>query len=151
VGLLLEKGSLLDGELLDVPAARAAFEEVRALRPDDPLAGEALGEIELAAGNWEKFAEKYLREAGASTDRGLATGLYVSVAELHVRFAHEGGEAEGHLRKALEIDPRNAKAAFHLARLLRRQGRWAELAAHCEQRVELAPSVEDKIAALIAL
>src|SRR6185295_15352036 len=62
-------------------------------------------------------------------------------AETCVRFAPDGGEAEGHLRKALEIDPRNAKAAFHLARLLRRQERWAELAV----------SVEEKIAGLVAL
>src|SRR5689334_7390521 len=83
INLLLEKGMLLDGELLDVPAARAAFEEVRALRPDDAMAKEALEEIELAAGNWQKFAEKYLREASASTDRTLATGLYVSAAETY--------------------------------------------------------------------
>jgi tetratricopeptide (TPR) repeat protein len=151
INLLLEKGSLLDGELLDVPAARAAFEEVRALRPDDAMAKEALEEIELAAGNWQKFAEKYLREAGASTDRTLATGLYVSAAEAYVRFAPESDEAEGYLKKALEIDPRNSKAAFHLARLLRRQARWPELAAHHEQRAELAPTVDEKIAALMAL
>ncbi|HSK02744.1 MAG TPA: hypothetical protein VK932_15945, partial [Kofleriaceae bacterium] len=149
--LLLEKGSLLDGELLDVSAARAAFEEARALRPDDAAAKEALEELELAAGNWQKFAEKYLREAGASTDRTLATGLYVSAAEAYVRFQPESSEAEGYLRKALEIDPRSGKAAFHLARLLRRQGRWPELAAHLEQRVELAPTVDERIGALMAL
>src|SRR5882757_8096237 len=32
VDLLLEKGMLLDSELLDVPAARRAFDEVRVLR-----------------------------------------------------------------------------------------------------------------------
>src|SRR5262245_11417328 len=32
VDLLLEKGMVLDSELLDVPAAREAFEQVRALR-----------------------------------------------------------------------------------------------------------------------
>ncbi|MGN6110620.1 MAG: hypothetical protein ACTHU0_36295, partial [Kofleriaceae bacterium] len=56
VDLLLEKGMLLDGELLDVPGARAAFEQVRALRPEDSpassLAREALGEIDVAASNW---------------------------------------------------------------------------------------------------
>ncbi len=33
------------------------------------------------ASNWKKFAEKYVKEASASTDRSLATGLYVSAAE----------------------------------------------------------------------
>src|SRR6185436_19930783 len=78
VDLLLEKGIALDGELLDVPAARAAFDEVRVLRPDDTMAREALGEIDVSASNWKKFADKYISEANASTDRSLATGLYVS-------------------------------------------------------------------------
>ena len=151
IDLLLEKGMVLDGDLLDVSAARAAFEEVRRIRPEDPMAQEALGEIELAASNWQKFADKYVKEARASTDRSLATGLFVSAAEAYVRFAPESREAEDYLRKALEIDPRNGKAAFHLARLLRRAERWADLAALLEQRAELAPSTEEKVTALLSL
>src|SRR6185295_10766144 len=41
VDLLLEKGMVLDGELLDVPAARAVFAEACKLRPDDTMAKEA--------------------------------------------------------------------------------------------------------------
>ncbi|HEX4420604.1 MAG TPA: tetratricopeptide repeat protein [Kofleriaceae bacterium] len=153
--LWLEKGMVLDGELLDVPAARAAFEQVRALRPDDATAvemvKEALGELDVAASNWQKFADKYVQEASASTDRSLATGLYVSAAEAYVRFRPDAPEAEQHLRKALEVDPRNAKAAFHLARLLHRAERWAELAKHYEDRADTAPALEDKVAALIGL
>lgn len=149
--LLLEHGMVLEGELLDVAAARAAFEQVLALRPGDTLAREALDELAVAANNWTKFADKYVQEASASTDRGLATGLYVSAAEAHVRFAPDGGEAEAHLRRALEIDGSNAKAAFHLARLLRRQERWTDLAALLEARVQGGASVEEKVASSIAL
>ncbi|HEX2688657.1 MAG TPA: hypothetical protein VHN14_18675, partial [Kofleriaceae bacterium] len=151
VDLLLEKGMVLDGELLDVPAARAAFEEVRALRPDDTMAQEAIGELDLAASNWKKFADKYVHEANASTDRSLATGLYVSAAEAYVRFEPNAPEAEQYLRKALEIDPKNGKAAFHLVRLLRRAERWTDLATLLEARAEIAPTTEDKIAALLGL
>src|SRR5258705_4466663 len=102
VDLLLEKGMALDGDLLDVPAARAAFEQVLALRPDDTMAAEAVDELDMAASNWRKFADKYLQEAGASTDRGLATALYLSAAEAFVRFEPAAEEAERYLRKALE-------------------------------------------------
>ncbi|HET9623769.1 MAG TPA: tetratricopeptide repeat protein, partial [Kofleriaceae bacterium] len=149
--LWLEKGMVLDGELLDVPAARAAFDQVRALRPDDALAAEAIDELEVAASNWSKFAAKYVQEATASTDRSLATGLYVSAAEAYVRFSPDAPEAEQHLRKALEVDARNGKAAFHLARLLRKAGRWADLAKLYEDRAEHAPAIEDKVAALLGL
>ena len=149
--LLYEKGLVLDGELLDVPAARTAFEEVRALRPEDTMAAEAIDELDVSATNWRKFADKYIKEATASTDRSLATGLYVSAAEAYVRFEPGAPEAETYLRKALDIDPKNAKAAFHLLRLLRRAERWTEIAALYEQRGELGGAIEERVAALLGL
>src|SRR5215475_1667055 len=151
VDLLREKGMVLDGELLDVPAARAAFDRVRELRPDDAMAAEALDELDLAASNWRKFADKYVKEAEASTDRSLATGLYVSAAEAFVRFEPDAEDAEHHLRKALEIDPKAGKAAFHLARLLRQAGRWADLARLLEERSEVAAATDERVAALLGL
>ncbi|HEY0190654.1 MAG TPA: tetratricopeptide repeat protein [Kofleriaceae bacterium] len=149
--LLLEKGMALDSELLDVPAARAAFEQVKQLRPDDAMAAEALDDLDVTASNWQKFADKFIKEADASTDRGLATGLYVSAAETYVRFQPDAAEAEQYLKRALEVDARNGKAAFHLARRYRRTERWAELARLYEDRAEAATAPEDKVAALIGL
>ncbi|MEO8548695.1 MAG: tetratricopeptide repeat protein, partial [Kofleriaceae bacterium] len=149
--LLLEKGMVLDGELLDVPAAHAAFASVLELRKNDAMALEALEELNVAEENWQKFAQKYVQEASASTDRSLATGLYVSAGEAYVRFAPEGPEAEQYLRKALEIDPRNGKAAFHLARMLRRRERWQDLGELLDEQAEKAGTTEQKVAALIAL
>src|ERR1700733_2168723 len=149
--LLLEKGMVLDGELLDVPGAHSAFATVLELRKADAVAQEGLEELNLAEDNWKKFAAKYVKEASASTDRSLATGLYVSAAEAYVRFAPDAPEAEQYLRKALEIDAKNAKAAFHLARMLRRAQRWQDLGELLDERAEKAPAIEDRVAALIAL
>ncbi len=149
--LWVEKGAVLDGELLDVAAARAAYQQALTLRSDDPTAREALAELDLAAANWQKFADKYIKEAAGSTDRGLATSLYVSAAEAFVRFAPTSTESEQFLTKALEVDPRNARAAFHLGRLYRREARWADLARLLESRADVAPSVEEKVSSLIGL
>ncbi|HUJ60611.1 MAG TPA: tetratricopeptide repeat protein, partial [Kofleriaceae bacterium] len=149
--LLLEKGMVLDGELLDVAGARSAFQHVLDLRSMDTLASEAQGELELAEKNWKKFAEKYVKEATASTDRSLATGLYVSAAEAFARFQPDAPEAEQYLRKALEIDPKNAKAAFHLARMLRRAERWNDLGELLDERADKAATLEDRVSALVAL
>src|SRR4029079_2046706 len=92
-----------------------------------------------------------VKEATASTDRNLATGLYVSAAEQYVRFAPDEPEAEQYLRKALEIDSRNGKAAFHLAQLLRRHQRWQDLGELLDDRAERAPAIEDRVSALIVL
>ncbi|HEU0029409.1 MAG TPA: tetratricopeptide repeat protein [Kofleriaceae bacterium] len=149
--MLIEKGMILDADVLDVAGARAAFEQALQLRPDDGMAKEALGELELAASNWQKFADKYVSEASASTDRSLATSLYMSAAETFVKFAPDAPEAEQYLRKALEIDPKNGKAAFHLARLYRRTERWPDLVALYEQRAETAATHDEKIAALLGI
>src|SRR5262249_8148803 len=105
----------------------------------------------VSASNWQKFADKYVKEANASTDRSLATGLYVSAAECFVRFEPGAKEAEQFLRKALEIDPKNGKAAFHLVRLLRRAERWTELAKLYDERAEQAATVDEKVAALLGV
>jgi tetratricopeptide (TPR) repeat protein len=149
--LLLEKAMLLDSELLDVAAARATFARVLELRPQDELAREGLNELDIAASNWQKFASKYVQEASASTDRSLASGLYVSAAECYVRFAPAAPEAEAFLRRALEIEPKHAKAGFHLARLLRAHERWKELGELYDARGEHAATVEEKVASLLAL
>jgi tetratricopeptide (TPR) repeat protein len=149
--LLIEKGMALEAELLDVRAARDAYAAALEKRPGDSLAKEAVEEIDVAQANWEKFAAKYVKEASGSTDRSLATSLYVSAAEIFVKFAPAGAEAEQHLRKALEIDPRNGKAAFHLIRLLRRARRWPDLGELLDERAERAATTEEKVAALIEL
>jgi tetratricopeptide (TPR) repeat protein len=149
--LLLEKGMVLDGELLDVSLAHAAFATVLELRKNDAMATEALEELGVAGDNWQKFAAKFVHEASTSTDRNLATGLYASAAEQFVKFAPDAPEAEAYLRKALEIDPRNAKAAFHLQRLLHRANRWQDLGELLDERAEKAPANEDRVAALISL
>ncbi|HEY1554250.1 MAG TPA: tetratricopeptide repeat protein [Kofleriaceae bacterium] len=149
--LFLEQGLVLEGEVCDPAAARAAFQRVQELRPGDSLAKDGLDELEVARANWEKFAAKYIKEATASTDRSLATGLYVSAAEAYVKFAADGPEAEQYLRKALEVDAKNVKAAFHLVRILRRAQRWQDLGELLDDRAERAAAVEDRVAALLEL
>ncbi|MDB4959159.1 MAG: repeat-containing protein, partial [Myxococcales bacterium] len=52
IDLLLEKGMALDGELLDVKAAREVFAQVLKLRPQDEMATDALEELDVAEKNW---------------------------------------------------------------------------------------------------
>ncbi len=149
--LLIEKGLLLDEELLDPTAAAQVFEEVEQIRPGDSLAQEALGDLQMARDNWQKFAEKYVSEAQGSTDRALSTSMYVAAAANYLRFSPEAPEVVAYLDQALEIDPQNRKAVFHRARALRRQAQWVELAAFWQARAERSPSREAKVAAQLAL
>jgi tetratricopeptide (TPR) repeat protein len=149
--LHIERGLTLDGELCDVPEARSAFQAALEVRPNDAMAKEGLDELRVAEVNWQKFAAKFVDEAQSSTDRSLATQLYVSAAEAYLRFAPRAPEAEQYLKKALDIDPGSGKAAFHLARLYRLGKREQDLAELLEARADKAASTDDKAAALIAL
>ncbi len=151
--LLVEKGQLLDEELLDEPAAARCFEEALGVRPDDETAAEALQQMALnrANENWRKFAAKFVDEAKASTDRKLTTGLYLAAAENWARYAPGSAEIEQYLRRSLDADPHNRKAALHLERLLRAGARWVELAALLDARVDAGSSKDERIAALLGL
>src|SRR5262249_48492776 len=56
-----------------------------------------------------------------------------------------------YLRRALEIDPKNGRAAFHLARLLRRAQRWQDLGELYDERAERAATTDERVGALVAL
>ncbi len=149
--LLLEKGQLYADDLLEGDSAVECFNQVLEIRPDDQTAQETLAHIGLERDNWEKFVEKYLSEAQASTDRGLTTSLYLSAAETFARYRPESADVEKHLRSALDVDPRNGRAALHLERLLRRGERWGELKELLEMRVEAASTDDDRVYALMNL
>ncbi len=149
--LFLDKGLVLDADLCDLAGAHGAYASVLELRKGDQLAQQALEELNVAEENWQKFAAKFLQEASGSTDRSLATSLLTSAAETYLKFAPDAPEAEAHLKKALDVDAKNGKAAFHLVRLLRRQQRWQELGELLEERADKAGSAEERVAALMQL
>ncbi len=149
--LWFEKGQLLADDLLNEESAVACFQRVLELRPDDEQARELIEQIDLERENWQKFVQKYLDEAQVATDRQLTTSLYLSAAEISARYEPTTGEAQTYLRKALEVDPRNRRAAQHLERLLRRRERWAELAELLEQRASAAQSSDERVQALLNL
>lgn len=149
--LLLEKGHLLADDLLNEESAVECFNAVLEIRPEDEDAQETLAHFGLVRENWKKIVEKYLDEAKVSTDRQLTTSLYLSAAEHYARYEASANEVETYLRKALEVDGRNRKAAIHLERLLRREERWEELTELLEQRVDAAAGKEERIQALLGI
>jgi tetratricopeptide (TPR) repeat protein len=148
--LMLDKGRLLFEELFDVGGAVDSFQRALERRPEDQTATELLAYISLVSTNWENIVKKYLDEARAATDRQLTTGLFLSVAESYARYRPGAPEIEVNLRKALEIEPKNRRAAAHLERILRGAERWEELWRLLEHRADAAASREERLAALVA-
>jgi golgin subfamily B member 1 len=155
VALLLEKAAILDEELFDAQGAQQALRAAGALRPNDETVKEQLGELELAAANWQQFATKFAQEAASATDRPLAQSLSLSAAATILRFAPKDAPqatvVEAHLRRAIELDPSTRRPWFHLSRLLANTGRWNDLAQALTQRAEGLTKREDLAPVLLAL
>ncbi len=115
--LLIEEGRVLNEELLDDKRALAVYERAQKEKAGKEVAEaaeEALSHMALVRDNWKKIVKKYLDEAKDATDRQLATSLYLSAAESYARYDNGKDSAERveqYLKKALELDPKNGKAA----------------------------------------
>jgi tetratricopeptide (TPR) repeat protein len=144
--LLHEKGRLLSDELLRGDAGLEAVQEALKAFAGHGPSKEALAQMSLMRGNWQPISKRYLQQAEAATDQAHASSLYASIAELHIKYGVEAGatEAEAHLRKSLELDPRNRRSGAHLEHLLRARSRYDELLLLYGQRADLAPGREER-------
>ena len=125
--LLLEKGMVARRRAARRAGGARGVREVLELRKDDAMATEALEELGSRRRTGRSSRRSIIQEA-TRVDRSQPRDRAATCRRpsAYVRFAARGARGRGsYLRKALEIDPKNGKAAFHLARLLRRGERWA--------------------------
>ncbi|MBW2731404.1 MAG: hypothetical protein JRH20_03365 [Deltaproteobacteria bacterium] len=149
--LLLLKGQVLKDELLDDEGAVKALQQALDLRPDDEEIEDLVEHIGIVRENWQRIAEKFINEAEAATDRGLATRMFLSAAEVTWRNNPDSERVEECLRRSLEIDARNQKASAHLERWLLAKGRVEELAGAIHQRAEVSTRPALHAAAMLDL
>ena len=116
--LLVAKGQVVFDDLLNADTSIQCIDEALQLQPDNPHTRELLEHLEQVKAHWEQIVDKYLEEAEATTEPRLATMLYRAAAETYARYKPGASEVESLLRKALEVDAKNNRAALQLARLL---------------------------------
>jgi len=154
--LLAERARVFDEELLDDAGARAAYEALLVLTPDDENASEALERAAAKRAKWRDLFDRYVQEAH-SGDPGFRSSLLVSAAEVVYRYGREGvGEGPlervvGLLREALAIDPKSRRAEMLLERVLREGGRWDEVAQALERFASEATAKDEKVAGWLRL
>src|SRR5580692_1022142 len=154
--LLAERARVYDEELLDDTGAKAAYEALLSLKPDDENAAEALERGAAKRAKWRDLFDRYVQEA-RSGDPGFRSSLFVSAAEVVYRYGRDQGGAEplervvGLLREALGIDPKSRRAEMLLERVLREGGRWDEVAQALERFASEATQKDEKVAGWLRL
>src|SRR5690349_16394013 len=142
--LLHEKGRVLSDELLRDEAGQATVREALAAHPGHGPSTESLAQMSLVRANWEPISKRYLQQAEGAKDPALASSLFGSVAEFHLKYRPEDGEGETYLRKSLELDAHNRRSGNNFERLLREKGNNEELLALYSGRADRAANRDDR-------
>ena len=148
--LLHEKGRVLSDELLRDEAGQACVREALEASAGHAAATESLAQMTLVRANWEPISKRYLQQAEGAKDPALASSLYGSVAEFHLKYRPTDGEGETFLRKSLELDPHNRRSGGHFERYLREKGNNEELLTLYIGRADRASNRDDRALAEVS-
>lgn len=167
LALLEERARVLDDELLDDDAALKVYERVLTLAPGQDHAEEAIERSTARRAKWRELVSRYVDEAKSAQDNALKSSFLVSAAETAFRYGRselasrgEKGKAARRmlldeviagLLEALEIDPKNRRAALLLEHVYRDEGRYEELATSLERFALESTAKEEKIAGYLRL
>jgi tetratricopeptide (TPR) repeat protein len=164
--LVGELARVLDEDLLDDTRAKAAYEQLLALRPGDAHAAEAIERAGAKRTKWRDLVDRYVQEARVATEATFRSSLLVSAAEVTYRFGRDDGHGTsqtgrgaeetlerivGLLREALELDAKNRRAELLLERVLRESARWEDLAKALSRFAKEAVQKDEKIAGWLRL
>src|SRR5262245_10410287 len=148
--LLHEKGRVLSDELLRDEAGQACVKEALDASPGHAAATESLAQMSLVRSNWEPISKRFLQQAEGAKDPALASSLYGSVAEFHLKYRPADGEGETFLRRSLELDAHNRRSGNHFERLLRGNGNNEELLTLYVARADRAANRDERALAEVA-
>jgi len=133
-----ELARVLNDEVIDDAGAVAAYRRLLELRPGDPKAEEAIEQSEAKKARWTDLVTRYQHEAKGASDAPFKSSLLMSAAEVAYRYGRPDLKAHAEestkkakklatlteeivsgLKEAIEIDPKNKKAALLLERVYR--------------------------------
>lgn len=143
-----ELARIYQEELVDADRALEAYIRLLELKPEDPAAHEAVENDEAKRTKWRELVDRYLSEAEGATEGSFKSVLFASAADVAYRY---GGDEEKdgtvqHLEKALELDPRNKRAAVLAERVYAEQERWGDVARVLEIALREGSGREDRVA-----
>ncbi len=165
-----ELARVLDERVMDDTRSAPAYARLLELRPGDAAAAEALEQSQAKRGKWSELVTKYVEEARNTDDSAFKSSLLMSAAEAAYRYGRPTIRAQakdsakkakksaalteeiiGGLKEAVEIDPKNRRAAELLERMYREEGKDEELAVIVEQLASNAPSKDETISGFLKL
>jgi tetratricopeptide (TPR) repeat protein len=143
-----ELARIYQDELVEADKAVAAYNRLKAIRPGDPTAEEALDNDEAKRAKWRDLITRYVSEAGDG-EGAFQASLYASAADVAYRYGAESGRALAteYVEKALELDPKNRRAAALAEIIYAAAADWENLARVQALVLVEAAQKDDRLAA----
>jgi tetratricopeptide (TPR) repeat protein len=137
----IERLAAMYGQLGRITAALGAVERLAALRPDDLALRERLEVMYAAAGQHERRVQTLEDIAGRVEEPARKAALLFEIGRVQEAELGAPESAIASYRRALAIDPHDRTVRGALLALLRRVGRWDELAGELRAEAEVADGV----------
>ncbi|MFO0554950.1 MAG: tetratricopeptide repeat protein [Polyangiaceae bacterium] len=146
-----ELARVFDEELLDANKARDAYDRLLEFEPVGELAERAASFLEADEGKqtkWKELYDRYVSEAETSSDDSLRAVLFLSAADVALRYAGADLDVEGIaalVERAISLDPKARRAIVHAEVALAQFP--ARLAKSLEALLARGATKEERIAA----
>jgi tetratricopeptide (TPR) repeat protein len=143
-----ELARVYEDELFDDRRATAAYKRLLELRPEDPTAEEAIERAENKRKKWQELVSHYMKEAEQTSDAAFKSSLVTSAGEVAYRYGPRKREPLGNIAErfgmALELDPKNVRAANLLEHVWSFDENWEKVALLLEIRATNTPPKEER-------
>ncbi|TKC99382.1 tetratricopeptide repeat protein [Polyangium fumosum] len=148
-----ELARIYNEELVDADKARAAYERLLELRPNDDAAAEALESDATKRERWSEIVDRYVAESENADGPAFKSSLLASAADVALRYGH--AEARDRIDEliglALALDPKNSRATRLLERASVKVADWDGVTRALSFTLREGASKEDRIAAGLRL
>jgi tetratricopeptide (TPR) repeat protein len=142
VELCERAASLHDEQLGDPEGAKPYLARVLAVDPTNARAFGRLKQILMGSEKWSELEELYDKRVASTEDPAERIELLSEIALASEEIMGNAGKAIGYYERILALDSFHEGATSALERLYEREGRWADLAALLERRLETSTQDE---------
>jgi tetratricopeptide (TPR) repeat protein len=146
--MTFELARVFEDELFDDKRATSAYKRLLELRPGDPTAEEAIDRAETKRKKWQELVAHYMKEAEQTSDAAFKSSLITSAGEVAYRYGPRKRDPLAAIAErfgmALELDPKNVRAANLLEHVWAYDENWEKVALLLEIRATNTPAKEER-------
>ncbi len=122
--VLMRVGKINEDMLMDLAAAKTAYQRVLEIEPNYGPALQAVKNLAKQSADWDTYAEHVIAEAESTEDIEEKTELFFEAAQFFQNIRQDENAAINFYNRALELTPKHLESAKALAEIYFRNEAW---------------------------